>query len=67
MGQLVDYVGELKLKCRRRETKDESPNIVYVGKPETKWSKLEQVETVVVTHCEGPNPCMLQNTGMIWA
>lgn len=67
MGQRVDSVGELKQMRKRRKTKYQNAELVHTGKPETKWSKLEQVETVVVTHCEGPNPCMLQNTGMIWA
>jgi len=67
MGQQVNFVGELKLIRKQRKTKYESAVLVRKIRPETKWSKLEQVETVVVTHCEGPNPCMWQNTGMIWA
>jgi len=66
MGQQVNFVGELKLIRKQRKTKYESAVLVRKIRPETKWSKLEQVETAVVTHCEGPNPCMLQNTGMIW-
>lgn len=67
MGQRLDSDGELKQVAQAKVDRVRKCSLVIIGKPETKWSKLEQVAIFVVKQCEGPNPCMLQNTGMIWA
>jgi len=67
MGQRLDSDGELMQFAQAKVDRVLKCNLVIIGKPETKWSKLEQVDILVVKQYEGPNPCMLQNTGMIWA
>jgi len=38
--------------------------IVVNKRPEAEWSNHEQVESLMVTLTEGPNPCLLKKAGM---
>jgi hypothetical protein len=60
MGQQVNYKSELKIIIESKVKTITINKIVFIIRPETKWSNHEQAENKLI-FIGGLNSCMLQN------